>query len=61
LVDCWGSEGRAELGDRVGMWTPLTLVELAPVGMALMVPTALVGMALDAEGVGVGVGDATTG
>jgi hypothetical protein len=45
------------------MWMPVTLVELAPVGMALMVPTALVGMALDAEGVrvGVGVGDATTG
>jgi hypothetical protein len=41
------------------------LVELAPVGMALMVPTALVGMAIDEDGDGVGVGvavaETTTG
>jgi hypothetical protein len=43
------------------MWTPLMLVEFAPVGMALMLATALVGMAIDEEGVGVGVGVATTG
>jgi hypothetical protein len=47
------------------MWTPDMLVELAPVGMALMVPTALVGMAIDEDedgvGVGVGVAEATTG
>jgi hypothetical protein len=45
------------------MWTPVMLVEFAPVGMALIVPTALVGIAMDdeGEGVGVGVGVATTG
>jgi hypothetical protein len=39
------------------------LVELAPVGMALMVPTALVGMAIDedGDGVGVAVAETTTG
>lgn len=42
---------------------PDTLVELEPVGWALMVPTELTGTYMDVydEGVGVGVGLATTG
>jgi hypothetical protein len=49
--------------DRVGTRTPERLVELRPIGAALMVPTddmADVMAAIDFDGVGVGVGVAET-
>lgn len=56
LAVATGSDGRAEEGERVGLWMPEMLVELLPVGLALMDGRG-VECALD----GAGVGDATTG
>lgn len=58
MAVCAGRDGRAEEGERVGMWMPEMLVELLPVGFALMDATGVVECALDE---GAGVGDATTG
>jgi len=55
LAVATGAEERAALADRDGVRTPDRLVELRPTEVALRVPTEVMVIGDDADGVGVGL------